>query len=140
MGEPGGIDPEFGEARQLWDEERQSDSDPREAEQEDRRKPQDIKPWWLGTGLADYESFGPKLAEYGAGDLVAIGQQMAGIAGREVDEQQAAELGVFFYLFGKMARWAEALEQGRAVSDDTLHDITVYSMMARRIRQTGRLG
>jgi hypothetical protein len=80
----------------------------------------------------------PKAVEYGAGDLAEIGRAMARIMGRAgVSEQDATEIGVFFYLYGKMARWEQAIKEGRRASDDTLFDIRVYAGMARRNRQVG---
>lgn len=54
------------------------------------------------------------------------------------DEEIYAELGIWFYLVGKMARWRSAVRRGERVSDDTLHDIGVYARMAQRVRETGR--
>ncbi len=94
-----------------------------------------IEEWWNEVATADVAAFLPKFQEYGSNDLVEIGRTQAAIAGWEgLDESQLAELGIFFYLYGKMARWAEALADKRWASDDTLHDVTVYSMMARRNR------
>lgn len=80
----------------------------------------------------------PKAVEYGAGDLAEIGRAMGRIMGRNgLSEQDATEIGVFFYLYGKMARWEQAIKDGRRASDDTLFDIRVYAGMARRNRQVG---
>lgn len=80
----------------------------------------------------------PKAVEYGAGDLAEIGRAMGRIMGRaNLSEQDATEIGVFFYLYGKMARWEQAIKEGRRASDDTLFDIRVYAGMARRNRQVG---
>ena len=56
---------------------------------------------------------------------------------REVNAEEAAELGVFFYLIGKVARWQSAIERGERPSDDTLFDVGVYVRMAQRIRSHG---
>jgi hypothetical protein len=49
-----------------------------------------------------------------------------------------AEAATLWYALGKVARAVAAYREGRLPSDDTLHDLSVYAMMARRIRQTGR--
>lgn len=97
-----------------------------------------VAEWWRRTNADDHLAFIPKFEEYGSEDLLAIGRTMADILGKkDLTDQQATELGIFFYLYGKMARWVEAVKEGRPVSDDTLHDLTVYSMMARLNRAGG---
>ena len=92
--------------------------------------------WWMDRARTEVLAVVPKAQEYGSGDLIAIGQQIARLAGRDQpSDAEAAELGVFFYQHGKMARWADALQHGRQVSDDTLHDIAVYAKMAQHIRR-----
>lgn len=101
---------------------------------------QAVADWWSDTAAGDLDAFLPKLQEYGSNDLIDCGRALALVAGwNGLDDGQCAEIGVFFYLYGKMSRWAEALANRRRPSDDTLHDVTVYSMMARRIRETGAL-
>ena len=97
----------------------------------------DVAAWWTKTNAEDHRAFVPKFDEYGSEDLLAIGRNLADILGREVTDDEANELGIYFYLYGKMARWTEAVKGGRPVSDDTLHDLTVYSMMARLNRAGG---
>ena len=97
-----------------------------------------LKDWWADTSALDAEKVVPKAAEYGAGDLAEIGHAMAKIAKMgNLSEAQATELGIYYYVVGKVARWTSAVEAGRRVSDDTLLDITTYSMMARRVRDVG---
>lgn len=77
-----------------------------------------------------------KAVEYGRsleifGELVA---QLMGLDG----EISVAELGVTVHLLSKVARVLAAVEEGRAPSDDTWHDIHVYGKMVARIRETGR--
>lgn len=103
----------------------------------------DLIGWWGNTTGADIKEMLPKLLEYGgsgpAVDLVDVGTflyQMYGGAGTPSAET-ATELGIAFYLISKIARWKAALLEGERPSNDTLKDITVYSMMARRNRQAG---
>lgn len=98
----------------------------------------ELRGWWEATSTADLEAMLPKLGEYTSADLVIMGDALVewgtdalplGAAG-----QEAACL---FYILGKVARAIAALREGRLPSDDTYHDITVYSMMTRRIRERG---
>lgn len=99
---------------------------------------QALKNWWADTAAGDAEKVIPKAIEYGARDLADIGYAMAQIAKMDdIDEAQATELGIYYYVVGKLARWASAVERGDQVSDDTLLDLTTYLMMARRTRDVG---
>lgn len=105
--------------------------------------------WWRDTAESEIDKTVAKAVEYGARDLVEIGRQLVesgvqlppdlrlSIPGRDHDAY-FAELGVYFYAVGKMARWTSAVAEGRYVSDDTLFDIGVYIRMAQRVRQTGQ--
>jgi hypothetical protein len=97
----------------------------------------ELSNWWIQIANVESTAVADKAVEYGSRDLIEIGYDLARIAGRIVDDQQAAELGVYFYLRGKLARWTEAVADGRTVSDDTLTDIGVYVRMAQRIRTHG---
>lgn len=94
--------------------------------------------WWLDVARTEVEAVAPKAVEYGSTDLGEIGRTLAACMNRPgLDEAERAELGVYFYLVGKMARWTDAVVEGRRVSDDTLHDVGVYVRMAQRIRAVG---
>lgn len=96
--------------------------------------------WWERTGYNDFLMFGPKLAEYGARDLVAHGRAIAEMGHFDKrTEAEYGEIGCMFYLHGKLARAMEAYARGDDPSEDTLHDITVYSQMARAFRERGKL-
>jgi hypothetical protein len=97
----------------------------------------ELAEWWRTTAEAEIDQTVDKAVEYGATDLIDIGRNIARLAGREVDDQEAAELGIFFYLEGKFARWRSAIMEGRPVSKDTLLDIGVYVRMAQRVREFG---
>lgn len=107
-----------------------------EAEQKSRMAA-DLESWWAEVAQREVEAVVPKAIEYGATDLVDIGKDLAKAMGRVVTDEEAAELGVFFYLRGKLARWVDAVVRGDRVSDDTLHDVGVYVRMAQRIREVG---
>lgn len=100
--------------------------------------------WWATTAQRDAEAFVPKFEEYGSQDLQDIGRRMeslvAGRAGRKprkLSDEEATELGIYFYLEGKLARMHEAIKRGDRASDDTLLDLTTYTMMARMNRAGG---
>jgi hypothetical protein len=93
--------------------------------------------WWLDHADATVTEMVPKVSDYSAYDLIWIGHQMAAVQGRVVDEEEATELGIYWYCLGKMGRWVGAIHEGRRPSDDTVHDLGVYSIMAERNRQVG---
>lgn len=108
-----------------------------------------VRQWWMDRASEEVEPMLAKMREYGghgrAFDLSDIGNSLtdAGInwnivtahpAGEEAGLQ---ELGIYFYLVGKFARWKSAVAEGRVVSDDTLLDIGIYIRMAQRIRDVG---
>lgn len=98
---------------------------------------QRLDEWWLTTAEDEIARTVPKVREYGATDLVDIGQMLARTMKRTVSDEEATELGIFFYLVGKVARWQSAVERGERPSDDTLFDISVYCRMAQRTRYAG---
>ncbi len=101
----------------------------------------ELRQWWIRTTTEDIDNSIDKIREYGgsgpARDLLEVGHLLAKVAGREVSDEEATELGVFFYSRSKFARWAAAILDGRRPSDDTLYDLTYYLMMARRARYAG---
>jgi hypothetical protein len=98
---------------------------------------QQLTEWWMTAAEDEIARTVPKAIEYSATDLTDIGHDLARTMGREVSDEEAAELGVFFYLRGKVARWVGAVMAGKRVSDDTLFDIGVYVRMCQRIREFG---
>lgn len=108
----------------------------------------DIRQWWIDTAIGEIDPLIGKAIEYGgaerASDLIEIGRTLAnsgvetpdGMTAAETDAWHA-ELGMYFYLVGKMARWTAAVSEGRRVSDDTLLDIGVYVRMCQRVREVG---
>lgn len=98
---------------------------------------QQLTEWWMTQAEDEIARTVPKAIEYSAVDLQDIGNDLARTMGREVSDEEAAELGVFFYLRGKVARWVGAVMAGQRVSDDTLFDIGVYVRMVQRIRESG---
>lgn len=94
--------------------------------------------WWETRSKAEMDACIPKAVEYGSTDLAVIGRAQGRLMGRHnLNNEEATELGIFFYLIGKIARWEDALTHGRRVSDDTLHDIAVYTKMEQRNRAVG---
>lgn len=97
-----------------------------------------LRDWWLDVASVEVEKVAPKAVEYGSTDLVDIGKDLARlIKWDKISDEEAAELGIYFYMVGKMARWSDAIQRKARVSDDTLHDIGVYVRMAQRVRAVG---
>ena len=101
----------------------------------------ELRAWWIGTADRDISESLDKIVQYGgsgpAYDLVATGHDLAAMNGRKVTDEEAVEMGIAFYLSSKVNRWMAAIIDGRRPSDDTILDITYYSMMARRNRAVG---
>jgi hypothetical protein len=106
--------------------------------------------WWMNKAREEISALAPKAEEYGgahrASDLVQLGRTIAELTGFDADTRRLRgldtdafyqELACYFYLQGKMGRWQAALLEGRQVSDDTIHDIKIYTTMVQRIREQG---
>lgn len=107
-------------------------------DQEIGRSVRALHDWWMEIASQEVERVAPKAVEYGSTDLVDIGKDLGRLIGWEnITHEEAAELGIYFYEVGKMARWADAIRRRARVSDDTLHDIGVYVRMAQRVRAVG---
>lgn len=86
--------------------------------------------WWREHAADESKTMMKKLDEYGTGDLYEIGARLAQLAcWKNPTRQQTYELGVMFYLIGKMQRVNTAAHHRRDASDDTWHDIAVYAKM-----------
>lgn len=101
--------------------------------------------WWLNTTLNDFNSTVPKMEEYGgqdgtqgAADLRIMGDSIATMLGWGGFTHVALEMACWFYVLGKVGRLVSDYQARREGKDDTWHDISVYAMMARRIKETGR--
>lgn len=95
-----------------------------------KRQSNRLDKWWCEHAAAESAAMLRKLDEYGTGDLHEIGARLAELAQwRTPTKQQAYELGVMFYLIGKMQRVITAAHLQRDASDDTWHDIAVYAKM-----------
>ena len=93
-----------------------------------------LEKWWIDSAIIDAEETAAKLAEYGAADLVEIGHMLATVAGKNVSDQMAFELGVLFYAYGKIWRIISSMQRGTIAKDDSWFDLHVYAKMvlARR--------
>ena len=109
----------------------------------------ELRGWWEQTAHDEVAGLIAKMVEYGglsrATDLTEIGRHLTEVGVSEgpllgngaVQEGWLQELGIYFYLVGKFARWSAAIQEGRPVSDDTLLDIGIYVRMAQRVRAVG---
>lgn len=115
------------------------------AEQEDlARELTKILDWWINTAKADAERTVPKAIEYGAVDFDIMGQFMVALIADKLHGADDAEkmrvgreMAITFYMLGKLGRMVGAYATGVLPSDDTLFDASIYSMMLRRVRETG---
>lgn len=103
---------------------------------EEERK-EALAKWWRAQSEAEIEMVVAKAVAYGATDLEDIGYDLARAMNRGVSKEEATELGIYFYLRGKVSRWTAAVIEGRRVSDDTLLDTGIYVRMAQRLREAG---
>jgi hypothetical protein len=95
-----------------------------------------IRHWWLSHAEDEIDGMLAKLVEYGTGDLHEIGKQIMvlGVGGDLDDSQQCFELGILFYVVGKVQRALTAAQRGTGASDDTWHDLAVYAKMVLAAR------
>lgn len=100
--------------------------------------------WWMDEAHKEAQETAMKAIEYGSADLKVMGEAMLTLlpnlgTGLSVEQRQQVgqELGIAFYVLGKVARLFGAYEQGRMPSDDTWFDLSIYPKMVRRIRQVG---
>lgn len=99
--------------------------------------------WWLDTAAQDFTAAVPKAMEYGgtrggSADLRLMGDNLSELLEWEnVPDATRQELAVWFYVQGKAARLVSDYQQRRPGKADTWHDLTVYSMMARRLQEAG---
>lgn len=103
-------------------------------------------PWearWAVLAEGDARGYQEKAREYGHVDLDVVGNALLQSIGADkfahLDPAESAwvarEIGIAFYLLGKVARMCGAYADGRIPSNDTWHDTTVYSMMGRLNRE-----
>ena len=98
----------------------------------------DLRDWWLSTAQVDMAMVAPKAVEYGSVELEEMGAALARMMGRsDLSRARRVELACWFYAMGKMQRWTAAVTRGEFVSDDTLTDLGVYTLMVRRAREAG---
>lgn len=93
-----------------------------------------LRDWWVKQAAAEADKLAPKAVEYGAYDLEMLGGMLGDMAGRP----PSVELGLVFYLAGKIARAVSAVKDGRQASDDTFLDIAIYARMVLYVREHGR--
>lgn len=97
-----------------------------------------LETWWKDQAHAEVEAVAPKAVEYSAVDLIEYGRTLALVMDLPpLSDEEYGEIGIWGYLVGKVARWTGAIKEGRRPSDDTIHDIAVYTKMAQRNRAVG---
>lgn len=98
----------------------------------------DLAEWWRNEVANDIAETVTKARKYGTASMVDHGRTLARVAGHEVNDRQALEWAIWSYLSGKVGRWTAALARGEEPDYDTLFDISIYAMMARKVRRTGK--
>lgn len=96
-----------------------------------------LSDWWIEQAGMEASKLAPKAVEYGSYDLQLIGQILRTVSHQSTPSSDM-ELGIIFYLIGKIARLASAVRDGNLPSSDTFLDISIYARMALYIRETGR--
>lgn len=106
---------------------------------EDELAEKTLSEFWREKTEALISLCAPKVEEYGSQDLADIGWDLLEMSNKDenASEEDAYETGVYFYVRGKIARWANAIKQGRPVSQDTLDDIITYCILALHNREVG---
>lgn len=100
--------------------------------------------WWLMTSARDLWAQTPKMHEYGgkgggSSDLTVMGDALGEFSDmHDAPDAIKQEMSIWFYVLGKVSRLISDYKQKRQGKADTWHDITVYSMIARRIQEHGR--
>lgn len=104
----------------------------------------DIDEWWQKLAHTDIERTLDKARDYDGIDLEIMGKAMESLlpASSELSPQERTAVGLemacAFYLMGKAARLFGSYRRGSVPKDDHWFDARVYTVMAQRIRQTGR--
>ncbi len=103
----------------------------------------DLTRWWMDTTYNDLQAMLPKQAEYGgtgggSADLKVMGDALAELCGmRDAEDAVKQEMACWFYGLGKVSRLISNYQRGEPGKADTWHDLTVYSLMARRLQEHG---
>jgi len=103
----------------------------------------DTLEWWIQTSVDDFISTVPKIDEYGgksdgSADLRIMGRNLGELLGwDDASDAVLQELAVWFYAQGKIGRLISNYSQKVPGKADTWHDTTIYSLMARRLQQSG---
>jgi len=93
--------------------------------------------WWVQRAEAEARAVVPKAVEYGSNSLMQLGHTIAQMQHREVNDEEALELGCWINAVQKLGRWTDAVMRGDRPSDDSIYDLGVYCRMAQRIRDAG---
>jgi hypothetical protein len=96
--------------------------------------------WWHALVDSTAPTIQAKAEEYGSNSLAAMGRVFMRARGDvgPYNDAEALEIGCALYAYGKMQRVMDSLYKGHQPSEDTWHDLGVYSTMAQYIKQEGR--
>jgi hypothetical protein len=94
--------------------------------------------WWIALATGDVKQAAAKAIQYGPHSLIRLGDTLRKLGDDpERDDEKSIEMGIYFYLLGKMERWTDAVLNGERVNDDIIHDMKIYCTMAQRNREAG---
>jgi hypothetical protein len=101
-----------------------------------------LKAWWMTYCEDTFDQIAPKIAAYSSHDLEVMGTGLVALTAADIaDPLEARRFGLYtacaFYALGKVARLTGALERGVLPDPDSELDLLVYSIMMRRVRETG---
>ena len=97
-----------------------------------------LRRWWMETASGDFALIQDRVADYASYDLDILGRVTLEMVDLPADNPGIrAEVACLWFAQAKIARALSAYKEGRVPSDDTLLDLTTYSMMARRARAAG---
>ena len=98
----------------------------------------ELSRWWLNLSEAELPPLIAKVEEYSAYDLEMVGRMMADTIGLgDFSKAYYEEIGIWFYLLGKVSRAMGAIREGRLPSRDTALDTRIYATMILRIKESG---
>jgi hypothetical protein len=100
--------------------------------------------FWLNMATTDAIKTAPKTLEYGgvndgSADLRVMGFALAELAGmHDAPDAVKLEMACWFYALGKIARLISDYKHGNPGKSDTWFDLNIYTVMARRIQESGQ--
>lgn len=98
-----------------------------------------LQEWWVKNATDEAPMIAEKADRYGSNSLAAMGRMLAELQrdSSNYSYQDFLELGCFAYAYGKAERVFDAIKRGEFPDIDSWRDLSVYSRMAIKVRETG---